>query len=64
MQFPATIRGVAPTKNRVMRIPDDVWKRAQERAAREGRSITETVTWFLRRYAERLWPQLKGIRCC
>lgn len=40
-----------PMKSRVVRVPDDLWKRAQERAAERGEHLSEAIRKFLERYA-------------
>lgn len=40
--------GKTPVRN--LRVPDDVWHAAQEKAAAEGRSLTEVIVTYLRRY--------------
>jgi hypothetical protein len=40
--------GKTPVRN--LRVPDDVWRAAQEKAAAEGRSLTEVIVTYLRRY--------------
>jgi len=44
---PAT--GKTPLRN--FRIAEDLWKAAQAKAAAEGRTLTEVVVSYLRRYA-------------
>ncbi|NAE18208.1 hypothetical protein [Enterococcus hirae] len=41
---------MAPTKNRVFRIPEDVYAKAKARAAEDGVTLTAVVIHFLRRY--------------
>lgn len=38
------------TPNRAVRIPDDVWLAALEKARAEGRTVTEVIVTYLRRY--------------
>lgn len=38
------------TPNRVIRVDDDLWRKAQERAAQRGETVSEAVRKFLRRY--------------
>lgn len=38
------------TPHRTVRVPDDLWQAAQERAAQEGQTMTEVVIGCLRRY--------------
>lgn len=46
MARPAT--GKTPIRG--IRIPDGLWSAAQEKAAAEGRTMTDVVTDYLRRY--------------
>ncbi|MFM9813557.1 hypothetical protein ACKI16_34250 [Streptomyces scabiei] len=46
MGRPAT--GKTPVRN--VRVPDGLWKAAQERAAAEGRTITDVIVSALHRY--------------
>lgn len=41
------------TPLRSVRIPDDVWQAAQEKAERDGTSVTAVVLAALQRYAKR-----------
>jgi hypothetical protein len=43
---------MAPTKMRSLRVEDEVWDAAQERAEREHRSLSDVVRVSLRAYAE------------
>lgn len=43
---PAT--GKTPVRN--LRVPNDVWKPALEKAHEEGRTLTDVITEFLRGY--------------
>ena len=38
------------TPNRAIRVPDDVWVAALEKARAEGRTLTEVIVTYLRRY--------------
>lgn len=38
---------------RSLRIPDDLWHAARQRAAEEGTTLTAVVVAFLRRYIAR-----------
>lgn len=40
------------TPPRSIRVPDDVWKAAQEEAERRGETVTAAIVRFLRRYAK------------
>lgn len=40
------------TRIRTVRIPDDVWERAQQRAEREGRTLSQLMQRVIRRYAD------------
>lgn len=46
MARPAT--GKTPIRN--LRVPDDIWKPALEKAQAEGRTLTEVLTTYLKRY--------------
>jgi len=39
------------TPPRSIRVPDDVWRAAQDEAARRGETVTDAIVRFLRRYA-------------
>ncbi|MQA96266.1 MAG: ribbon-helix-helix protein, CopG family [Streptosporangiales bacterium] len=41
------------TPNRTVRVPDEVWREAQEKAEREGKDVSEVVRDCLRRYIAR-----------
>ena len=41
---------VEPMKNRVVRVDDNTWKAAQERADREGKTLSEVIRRYLQRY--------------
>jgi hypothetical protein len=43
---PAT--GETPSRN--VRVPDGLWKAAQEKAKQEGRTMTDVIVAYLRRY--------------
>ncbi len=40
--------GKTPVRN--LRVPDDLWRAAQEKAKAEGRTLTEVIIAYLRRY--------------
>jgi hypothetical protein len=46
MPRPAT--GKTPVRN--LRVPDDIWRAAQEKAEAEGRTLTDVIVAYLRRY--------------
>lgn len=46
MPRPAT--GKTPLRN--VRVPDPIWDAAKEKAAAEGRSLSEVIVAFLTRY--------------
>ena len=46
MPRPAT----GKTPNRNLRVPGDIWHAAQQKAAREGRTLTDVLVAYLRRY--------------
>jgi hypothetical protein len=35
---------------RNLRVPDDIWRAAQEKAKAEGRTLTEVIVAYLKRY--------------
>jgi len=39
--------------SRGIRVPDERWKKAQEKAKREGRTITEVINEELEKYIQR-----------
>ncbi len=41
-----------PTPIRTVRVPDDVWQAAQERAAEKGESVSAVIVRALRRYGK------------
>lgn len=56
MGRPAT--GKTPVRN--VRVPDGLWKAAQERAAAEGRTITDVIVSALHRYVSAPAPRQAG----
>ncbi|SFO14217.1 hypothetical protein SAMN04489713_104253 [Actinomadura madurae] len=38
------------TPNRTVRVPDEVWNEAKEKAEREGKNVSDVVNDCLRRY--------------
>ena len=46
MPRPAT--GLTPVRN--IRVADNLWRAAQAKAKREGRTLTDVITAYLRRY--------------
>jgi hypothetical protein len=56
MPRPAT--GTTPVRN--IRVADNLWHAAQDKARREGRTLTEVITAYLRRYAAT--PDRKQVR--
>ena len=38
------------TPNRTLRVPEDIWRAAQEAAADQGRTLTEVIVTYLKRY--------------
>jgi len=40
-----------PMGNRVIRVPDRLWKAAKERADQRGETVSEAVRKFLERYS-------------
>lgn len=43
---PAT--GKTPVRN--LRVPEDIWRAAQEQAKADGRTLTDVIVAYLRRY--------------
>ena len=41
-----------PTPIRTVRVPDDVWQAAQDRAAEKGESVSAVIVRALRRYGK------------
>lgn len=41
------------TKIRGVRVPDEVWEAAKEKAADEGKSVSDVVNGCLRRYLKK-----------
>ena len=52
-QVTASCAAVAETRLRSVRVPDDVWKDAQERAAKRGETVSAVIVRALERYAAR-----------
>lgn len=48
LSVPRPATGKTPVRN--LRVPDAVWKPALEKAHREGRTLTDVITEFLRGY--------------
>ena len=46
-------RGVGVTKNRVVRVSDDVWDAAKVKAEREGTTVSEVIRSALVKYVSR-----------
>jgi predicted HicB family RNase H-like nuclease len=42
-----------PTPLRNLRVPDDLWRAAQEKAEREGTTVTAVLVAALTRYVKR-----------
>lgn len=42
-----------PTPIRTVRVPDDVWQAAQERAAEKGESVSAVIVRALKRYGKK-----------
>lgn len=40
--------GKTPVRN--LRVPDGIWRAAQEKAAAEGRTLTDVIVAYLKRY--------------
>lgn len=41
-----------PTPIRTVRVPDDVWQAAQERAAEKGETVSAVIVRALKRYGK------------
>jgi hypothetical protein len=41
--------GKTPVRN--LRVPDDIWRAAQDKAKTEGRTLTSVIVAYLKRYA-------------
>lgn len=41
-----------PTPIRTVRVPDDVWQAAQDRAAEKGESVSAVIVRALKRYGK------------
>ncbi len=41
------------TPRRTVRVPDDVWRAAQEKAERRGETLSDVIRRALERYAKR-----------
>jgi len=48
LTVPRPPTGKTPVRN--LRVPDDIWRAAQEKAAAEGRTLTDVLVVYLRRY--------------
>jgi len=42
-----------PTPIRTVRVPDDVWQAAQERAAEKGETVSAVIVRALKRYGKK-----------
>lgn len=42
-----------PTPIRTVRVPDDVWQAAQDRAAEKGESVSAVIVRALKRYGKK-----------
>ncbi len=42
-----------PTPIRTVRVPDDVWQSAQERAAEKGETVSAVIVRALKRYGKK-----------
>ena len=45
--------GESQARNRVVRVPDEVWRPAQAEAKRRGERLSEAIRRFLARYARK-----------
>ena len=53
---PATVTPVPnqeKTPRRTVRVPDDVWKAAQDKAAEKGETVTDVIVRALKRYGKK-----------
>ncbi len=48
LRMPRPATGRTPVRN--LRVPDHLWRAAQEKAEREGRTLTDVLLAYLRRY--------------
>jgi len=44
---------VNPTPIRTVRVPDDVWQAAQDRAAEKGETVSAVIVRALKRYGKK-----------
>jgi hypothetical protein len=51
--------GKGHTPARSIRIPDDEWRAAQQRAAERGETLTDVIRRALKRYAARSTTQVR-----
>lgn len=59
----ATIPGMTGnTPRRAIRVDDDTWQAASERATEEGRTVSDIVRIALRAYAEDQYDALPPVR--
>lgn len=49
-----------PTTPRPIRVPDDVWQAAMAKAQAEGRTLSDVVVTYLRRYSGVRTPRTDG----
>ena len=47
-QMPRPATGKTPVRN--LRVPDHIWHAAQEKAEDEGRTLTDVIVAYLKRY--------------
>lgn len=47
--MPRPPTGKTPVRN--LRVPEDIWRAAQQKAAAEGRTLTDVIVAYLKRYA-------------
>ena len=48
LTVPRPPTGKTPVRN--LRVPDDIWRAAQEKARAEGRTLTDVLVAYLKRY--------------
>lgn len=48
LTVPRPSTGKTPVRN--LRVPEDIWRAAQEKAKAEGRTLTDVLVAYLKRY--------------
>ena len=49
LPVPRPATGKTPVRN--LRVPEDIWRAAQDKAEAEGRTLTSVIVTYLKRYA-------------